>query len=177
MSQAVLGRPQIDAMAFPILISLSASHMMNDTMQSVIQALYPMFRQSYQLSYGQIGLITLAFQLTASILQPLVGLYTDRRPLPYSLTAGMGSTLIGLLLLSRADSFLFILGSRGPRRHRELGVPPGKLSGGAHGVRRPFRLCAGVVPGGRQYRLVARSACWRPSWWSPWASTASATSR
>ncbi len=111
MSQAVLGRPQIDAMAFPILISLSASHMMNDTMQSVIQALYPMFRQSYQLSYGQIGLITLAFQLTASILQPLVGLYTDRRPLPYSLTAGMGSTLIGLLLLSRADSFLFILGA------------------------------------------------------------------
>ena len=98
-------------MAFPILISLSASHMMNDTMQSVIQALYPMFRQSYQLSYGQIGLITLAFQLTASILQPLVGLYTDRRPLPYSLTAGMASTLIGLLLLSRADSFLFILGA------------------------------------------------------------------
>ena len=111
MSQAVLSRPQVDAMAFPILISLSASHMMNDTMQSVIQALYPMFRQSYQLSYGQIGLITLAFQLTASILQPLVGLYTDRRPLPYSLTAGMGSTLIGLLLLSRADSFLFILGA------------------------------------------------------------------
>lgn len=98
-------------MAFPILISLSASHMMNDTMQSVIQALYPMFRESYRLSYGQIGLITLAFQLTASILQPLVGLYTDRRPLPYSLTAGMGSTLIGLLLLSRADSFLFILGA------------------------------------------------------------------
>ena len=111
VSQAVLSRPQIDTMAFPILVSLSASHMMNDTMQSVIQALYPMFRESYQLSYGQIGLITLAFQLTASILQPLVGLYTDRRPLPYSLTAGMGSTLIGLLLLSRADSFLFILGA------------------------------------------------------------------
>ncbi len=109
MSQAVLGRAQVDAMAFPILVSLSASHMMNDTMQSVIQALYPMFQQNYRLSYGQIGLITLAFQLTASILQPLVGLYTDRRPLPYSLTAGMGSTLIGLLLLSRADSFLSIL--------------------------------------------------------------------
>ena len=98
-------------MAFPILVSLSASHMMNDTMQSVIQALYPMFQQSYRLSYGQIGLITLAFQLTASILQPMVGLYTDRRPLPYSLTAGMGSTLIGLVLLSRADSFLSILGA------------------------------------------------------------------
>lgn len=109
MSQAILGRPSYDAMALPILISLSASHMMNDTMQSVIQALYPVFQQSYRLSYGQIGLITLAFQLTASLLQPLVGLYTDRRPLPYSLTAGMGSTLVGLLLLSRADSFPSIL--------------------------------------------------------------------
>ncbi len=109
VSQAILRRSEVDAMAFPILVSLSASHMMNDTMQSVIQALYPMFQQSYRLSYGQIGLITLAFQLTASMLQPLVGLYTDRRPLPYSLTAGMGSTLIGLLLLSRADSFPSIL--------------------------------------------------------------------
>ena len=95
--------------ALGILIALSASHMMNDTMQSVIQALYPMFRRDYALSYGQIGLITLAFQLTASILQPLVGLYTDRRPLPYSLAAGMGSTFFGLLLLSRADSFETIL--------------------------------------------------------------------
>ncbi len=94
-----------------ILLALSVSHLMNDTMQSVIQALYPMFQKLYRLSYGQIGLITLAFQLTASILQPLVGSYTDRRPLPYSLAAGMGSTLIGLLLLSRADSFLAILGS------------------------------------------------------------------
>ncbi len=85
--------------------------MMNDTMQSVIQALYPMFQASYGLRYGQIELITLAFQLTASILQPLVGMYTDRRPLPYSLAVGMGSTLVGLLLLSRADSFLAILGS------------------------------------------------------------------
>ena len=94
-----------------ILLALSASHLMNDTMQSVIQALYPMFQASYRLSYGQIGLITLAFQLTASILQPLVGTYTDRRPLPYSLAAGMGSTLLGLLLLSRAGSFLGILGA------------------------------------------------------------------
>ena len=109
MSQAILRRSEVDAMAFPILVSLSASHMMNDTMQSVIQALYPMFQQNYRLSYGQIGLITLAFQLTASLLQPLVGLYTDRRPLPYSLMAGMGSTLVGLVLLSRADSFPSIL--------------------------------------------------------------------
>jgi FSR family fosmidomycin resistance protein-like MFS transporter len=92
-----------------ILLALSASHLMNDTMQSVIQALYPMFQQQYALDYGQIGLITLAFQLTASILQPLVGLLADRRPLPYSLAFGMGSTFLGLLLLSRASSFHSIL--------------------------------------------------------------------
>jgi FSR family fosmidomycin resistance protein-like MFS transporter len=100
-----------EAATMAILVALSASHLMNDTMQSVIQASYPMFRDQYSLSYGQIGLITLAFQLTASILQPLVGLYTDRRPLPYSLAVGMGSTFLGLVLLSRADSFLSILGS------------------------------------------------------------------
>ena len=92
-----------------ILIALSLSHLMNDTMQSIIQALYPMFQAEYHLNYGQIGLITLAFQLTASILQPMVGLYADKRPLPYSLAAGMGSTFLGLLLLSRADSFVMIL--------------------------------------------------------------------
>ena len=111
------GSAQVDAQRLTeqatlgILIALSASHLMNDTMQSVIQALYPMFQKSYSLSYGQIGLVTLTFQMTASILQPLVGTYTDHRPLPYSLAVGMGSTFVGLLLLSRADSFMAILGS------------------------------------------------------------------
>jgi FSR family fosmidomycin resistance protein-like MFS transporter len=105
------GRRAAEGTALVILLALSASHMMNDTMQSVIQALYPMFRRDYALDYGQIGLITLAFQMTASILQPLVGLYTDKRPLPYSLAAGMGSTFLGLVMLSRADSFPTILAS------------------------------------------------------------------
>ena len=100
-----------EAAAMTILIALSASHMMNDTMQSTISALYPMFKSQYALSFVQIGLITLAFQLTASILQPLVGMYTDKRPLPYSLAAGMASTFVGLLLISRATSFPEILGS------------------------------------------------------------------
>lgn len=94
-----------------ILIALSAAHMMNDTMQSTISALYPMFKAQYALSFVQIGLITLAFQLTASILQPLVGMYTDKRPLPYSLAAGMASTFVGLLLISRATSFAEIMGA------------------------------------------------------------------
>ena len=103
------GRSTAEQTTLVVLIALSASHLMNDTMQSVIQALYPMFQQQYSLDYGQIGLITLAFQLTASVLQPLVGLYADRRPLPYSLAFGMGSTFLGLLLLSHADSFHSIL--------------------------------------------------------------------
>jgi FSR family fosmidomycin resistance protein-like MFS transporter len=109
LAVAAPGRSTAEQTTLAILIALSVSHLMNDTMQSVIQALYPMFRATYHLDYGQVGLITLAFQMTASILQPLVGLYADKRPMPYSLAVGMGSTFIGLVLLSRADSFASIL--------------------------------------------------------------------
>ncbi len=95
--------------AFSILMALSVSHMLNDTMQSLMPALYPMLKDNLGLNFGEVGLITLAFQLTASLLQPIVGLVTDRRPMPYSLAAGMGFTLIGLLLLSRADSFIAVV--------------------------------------------------------------------
>jgi FSR family fosmidomycin resistance protein-like MFS transporter len=82
-------------------------------MQSLIPALYPVFKQSFGLDFAQVGLITLTFQLTASLLQPMVGLFTDRRPMPFSLATGMGSTLIGLLLLSQAHSFAMLLFSAG----------------------------------------------------------------
>src|SRR5258706_16433708 len=78
-------------------------------MQSLVPALYPILKSSYGLTFSQVGLITLAFQCTASLLQPLVGLYTDRRPQPFSLALGMGVTLAGLLLLSAADTFPAIL--------------------------------------------------------------------
>ena len=103
------GMAQAERATLVILLALSASHMMNDTMQSLISALYPMLKADFQLSFTQIGLITLAFQLTASLLQPLVGLYADKRPMPYSLAIGMGSTLLGLLLLSVAGSFATVL--------------------------------------------------------------------
>jgi FSR family fosmidomycin resistance protein-like MFS transporter len=90
---------------FPILLALSFSHMLNDMMQSLIPSMYPILKDNLALDFSQIGLITLAFQLTASLLQPLVGLYTDRRPLPYSLSIGMGFTLVGLVLLSVAGTF------------------------------------------------------------------------
>src|SRR5277367_131427 len=92
-----------------ILFALSFSHLLNDTMQSLLPAIYPLLKTSFDLSFTQIGLITLTNQLTASILQPLVGFYTDRYPKPYSLAVGMGSTLTGLVLLAMANHFGTVL--------------------------------------------------------------------
>ncbi|TWT15261.1 MFS transporter [Reyranella sp. CPCC 100927] len=94
---------------FAIILSLSFCHLLNDMMQSLVPALYPILKESHGLSFGQIGFITLAFQCTASMLQPVVGLYTDKRPQPYSLMFGMGFTLVGLLLMSQAHSYAMIL--------------------------------------------------------------------
>jgi FSR family fosmidomycin resistance protein-like MFS transporter len=127
------------ATAFPVLVALSVSHLLNDTIQSLISAVYPVLKESYALTYTQIGLITLVFQLTASLLQPLVGVYTDRRPLPFSLTAGMGVTLGGLLLLSVANTFPLILlaaalvGVGSAVFHPEASRVARLASGGRHG--------------------------------------------
>jgi FSR family fosmidomycin resistance protein-like MFS transporter len=99
----------VDGTTFAIILSLSFCHLLNDMMQSLVPALYPILKENYALSFGQVGLITLAFQFTASMLQPFVGMYTDKRPKPYSLVAGMGFTLVGLLSLSQAGSYPVIL--------------------------------------------------------------------
>ena len=99
----------IEKTVFPILFALSFSHLLNDTIQSLIPAIYPIIKTSYRLSFSQIGLITLTFQLAASLLQPFVGLYTDKKPQPYSLAIGMGFTLIGLVSLSQSTHFYTIL--------------------------------------------------------------------
>src|SRR5216684_6104217 len=83
---------------FTILAAISFCHLLNDMMQSLLPALYPMLKGTYALSFGQIGLLTFTFQLTASLLQPIVGVFTDRSPRPYSLAVGMGFTLAGLVL-------------------------------------------------------------------------------
>jgi FSR family fosmidomycin resistance protein-like MFS transporter len=101
------------ATVMPILLALSVSHLLNDTIQSLIPAIYPILKSSFDLTFTQIGLITLTFQITASLLQPVVGFYTDRTPRPYSLTVGMGFTLVGLILLSRAPTYHWILVSAG----------------------------------------------------------------
>ncbi len=109
MSEAAIRRHADTNTAFAVLAAISFSHGLNDLMQSLVPAIYPILKQSYALSFSQVGLITLVFQCTASLLQPVVGLYTDRRPLPYSLAAGMGFTLVGLLLLSVASQFVMLL--------------------------------------------------------------------
>src|ERR1700742_1111564 len=100
---------QAGGTAFRVLGAISASHLINDMMQSLILAIYPILKGDFHLSFGQIGLITLTYQLTASLFQPLVGLYTDRKPTPYSLPIGMGFTLCGLLLLAFAPNYGTVL--------------------------------------------------------------------
>ena len=92
-----------------VLLAISLSHLFNDTIQSLLPAIYPVLKTSFALSFAQVGLITFVFQVTASLLQPVVGIFTDRRPMPYSLTIGMGASLCGLLLLSVAPSYPVLL--------------------------------------------------------------------
>ena len=106
---AAANQASVNNTTFAVILSLSFCHLLNDMMQSLVPALYPILKDSYALSFGQIGLITLAFQFTASMLQPLVGMYTDRKPQPYSLMVGMGFTLVGLFLMSQADTYPSIL--------------------------------------------------------------------
>ena len=99
---------QINA-AMAVLGALSFCHLLNDMMQSLLPAIYPILKTGLQLDFGQIGLVTFVYQVTASLLQPLVGLYADRRPMPYALAFGMGFTLTGLLLLASAKTFPVLL--------------------------------------------------------------------
>lgn len=131
---------QTVATAFPILATLSFCHLLNDMIQSLLPAIYPLLKSSFALDFGQIGLITLTFQVTASLLQPMIGWLTDRHPKPYSLAIGMGSTLLGLLLLSRAPSFPILLvaaamiGIGSAVFHPESSRIARLASGGRHGL-------------------------------------------
>lgn len=122
-----------------ILGAISFCHLLNDMMQSLLPAIYPMLKTSFRLDFGQIGLITLTYQMTASLLQPLVGQYTDRRPQPYSLVVGMSFTLVGLLLLSIAGTFSVLLlaaalvGVGSSVFHPESSRVARMASGGRHG--------------------------------------------
>ena len=95
----------------PVLAALSVAHLLNDTLQSMIPAIYPLVKEAYNLDFAQVGLITLAFQVTSSLLQPLLGYVTDRRPWPHAMVAGMGATLVGIVGLSFASNYGMVLAS------------------------------------------------------------------
>jgi MFS transporter, FSR family, fosmidomycin resistance protein len=125
---------------FPILFAISFCHLLNDMNQSLLAAIYPILKTSFHLSFSQIGLITLTFQITASLLQPFVGIYTDKRPTPYSLSAGMCFTLCGLLFLSIAPGYAWLLmaaalvGMGSSIFHPESSRVARMASGGQHGL-------------------------------------------
>lgn len=110
LMKLVTGRPYITVgTVYSILFTIGTCHLLNDMIQSVIPALYPLLKEKYSFTFAQIGIITLIFQITSSVLQPFVGRYADRHPQPYSLALGMGFTLVGLISLAFSSGFLSIL--------------------------------------------------------------------
>src|SRR5438093_2093306 len=133
-------RATTETTAFAVLAAISVSHLLNDTVQSLVPAIYPLLKSSFALTFAQVGLLTMTLQVTASLLQPVVGLYTDRRPTPYSLVFGMGFTLVGLLLLARAATFPLVvlaaalMGIGSAVFHPESSRVARMASGGRHGL-------------------------------------------
>ena len=127
------------AASFPIVLALSLSHFLNDLVQALLPAIYPIIKDAYHLDYGHIGLLTLAFQLTAAMLQPVVGIVTDRKPQPYSLLAGMALTFVGVFVLAYAASYPLLLvgaaliGTGSAVFHPEATRMARTASGGRHG--------------------------------------------
>ena len=140
MAQAVAGRQQAGSAAFIVLAAISFCHLLNDLTVSLLPAIYPVLKSVFDLSFGQIGLVTLVLQGIASLLQPLVGLYTDRKPQPYSLAHGMACTLLGICLLAYAPNYLVLLAGAGLLGlgasifHPEASRLARLASGGAHGM-------------------------------------------
>jgi FSR family fosmidomycin resistance protein-like MFS transporter len=134
------GNPTAAQTAFPILAAISVCHLLNDMIQSLLPAIYPMLKTNYGLDFGQIGVLTFTFQFTASVLQPMVGFYTDRKPKPYSLATGMGFSLAGLLLLAYAHNYATLLlaaalvGAGSSVFHPESSRVARMASGGRHGL-------------------------------------------
>ena len=154
MTEAVAASPTTktaDGTAFAILGAVSFCHLLNDTMQSMLPALYPMLKTSFALDFAEIGLISLVWQLMASLLQPLVGLYTDRRPRPFSLAAAMAFTLAGLLLLSMAHRYAMlvvgaaVIGIGSSIFHPESARVARLASGGRHGFAQSLFQLGGSV--------------------------------
>lgn len=172
-----------DNTVYAVILAVSFCHFLNDLMQSLLAALYPMLKTGYGLDFWQIGLLTLTFQGTASLLQPLIGIYTDKRPMPYSLPVGMGSTLIGLVLLAFAGHYTLLLvgsafiGFGSAVFHPELSRVARMASGGRYGLAQSLFQVGGnvgtaigpllaafiVVPRGQASVSWFSSPCWASS--------------
>jgi FSR family fosmidomycin resistance protein-like MFS transporter len=136
---ATAATPAVEATVMNVLLALSLGHMLNDIFQAMLPAIYPLLKDSYHLTFTQIGLITLTYQVTGSVLQPVVGFYTDRKPKPYSLPVGMGFTLGGMAVLSQAHTFPLMVLAAGMMGmgssvfHPEASRVARMASGGRHG--------------------------------------------
>ncbi|MCC8170460.1 MAG: MFS transporter, partial [Parabacteroides sp.] len=151
----------VTRIAFPILVALSISHCLNDLLQSVISAAYPLFKEDLALNFAQIGLITLVYQLSASVFQPLTGLIFDKRPVVWALPIGMGFTLTGLLNLAFATSLhwvlvsVFIIGIGSSVLHPEASRITSLASGGKRGLAQSLFQVGGNLGGSLGPLLVA----------------------
>ena len=151
LSQAIIDRSKAGTTVFAVLGAITFCHLLNDVMQALLPALFPMLKSGFLLSFGQIGLLSLVFNVTASLLQPLVGLYTDRRPQPYSLPLSMACTLLGIVALAFAPSFstllagAALLGVGNAIFHPESSRLARLASGGAHGFAQSLFQVGGNV--------------------------------
>jgi FSR family fosmidomycin resistance protein-like MFS transporter len=142
---------RVEKTTLSIVLAVSFGHLLNDVMQSLLASLYPLFKANYNLDFVQIGLLTMTFQVTASLLQPVVGMVTDRWPMPYSLPAGMASTCVGLILLGNAHNFTLLLvaasliGFGSAVFHPESSRVARLASGGRHGLAQSLFQVGGNV--------------------------------
>lgn len=151
VSNTAAAPPLVAKTTLPIILAVSVCHLINDVMQSLLTAIYPILKDNYGLDFVQIGLLTFTFQVTASLLQPAIGMYTDKRPLPYSLPVGMGCSLVGLIILGFAHSYgLLLLGSAfvglgSAIFHPESSRVARLASGGRHGLAQSLFQVGGNV--------------------------------
>ena len=176
MTDAAIRKAAHDT-SFTVLFAIGFCHLLNDMMQALLPAIYPTLKTQFHLNFAQIGLMTLVFQCTASLFQPVVGYFADLKPMPYSLALGMVSTLVGPAGAGRRTE----LSGAADRRHDDR-AGFGRVSSriqprGAHGLGRALRSGAIGVPGRRQHRLGDRPADCGRCWWRPMASAPSSGMR
>ncbi|RUP10985.1 MFS transporter [Hyphomicrobium sp.] len=198
-SRSALRAPMATA-SLAVLVAVSFCHLLNDVMQSLLVAVYPILKHDYALTFWQIGLLTMAFQVTASLLQPFIGYFTDKRPVPYSTTIGMGSTFVGLLMLAFANSYASLImgaacvGIGSAIFHPESSRIARLASGGRHGFAQSLFQLGGnfgtaigpllaafiVLPRGQQslawfglIALVGMAILWKVSQWAATAQSKS----